>query len=138
MYRRHISILAGNLKTIFIKLELGKFTNYKNIFSIFFLAMWCNVTISSLCNMTLSAVYPSTDSHKIFWPVDDISHTYVTYSPVQMKCYSTQYGHMWLKGCHNPYKMEQSWKCTFLKLFTHMKTKSGWEKDFILDFRTTS
>ena len=26
-------------------------------------------------------------------------------------------------GCPNPSKMEQSWKCTFLKLFTHTNTK---------------
>ena len=38
---------------------------------------------------------------------------------------------MWLVGCLNPYKMEQSWECTFLKLFTHMKTKLD-EKNFII------
>ena len=40
--------------------------------------------------------------------------------------------HMWLEGCPNPYKMEQSWECTFLKPFTHMKTKLGWKKFFII------
>ena len=39
---------------------------------------------------------------------------------------------MWLEGCPNPYKMEQSWECTFLKLFTHMNTKSASKKDFII------
>ena len=33
--------------------------------------------------------------------------------------------HMWLEGYLNPYKMEQNWESTFLKLFTHMKTKLG-------------
>ena len=32
-------------------------------------------------------------------------------------------GHMWLGGCPNPSKMEQFWECTFLKLYTHVKTK---------------
>ena len=27
--------------------------------------------------------------------------------------------HMWLEGCPNPNKMEQSWECTFLKLFKY-------------------
>ena len=31
--------------------------------------------------------------------------------------------HMWLVGCPNPSKIEQSWECTFLKLSTHMNTK---------------
>ena len=31
--------------------------------------------------------------------------------------------HMWLEGCPNPSKMEQSWECTFLRLFTHTNTK---------------
>ena len=30
---------------------------------------------------------------------------------------------MWLMGCPNPSKFEQSWECTFLKVFTHMNTK---------------
>ena len=36
---------------------------------------------------------------------------------------------MWLEGCHNPYKMEQSWECTFLKLFAHRKTILGRKKN---------
>ena len=40
--------------------------------------------------------------------------------------------HMWLEGCPNPNKMEQSWECTFLKLFKHMKTKWASKKDFII------
>ena len=34
-------------------------------------------------------------------------------------------GHMWVEGYPNPYKMEQSLECNFLKLFTNMKTKLG-------------
>ena len=37
---------------------------------------------------------------------------------------------MRLVDCPNPNKMEQSWVYTFLKLFTHMKTKLGWKKKF--------
>ena len=36
--------------------------------------------------------------------------------------------HMWLEGCPNPYKMEKSWECTFLKLFTHTSTKLALKK----------
>ena len=35
--------------------------------------------------------------------------------------------HIWLLGFPNPNKMEQSWECTFSKLFG-MKTKLGWKK----------
>ena len=31
--------------------------------------------------------------------------------------------HMWLMGCPNPYMMQESWECTFLKVFTHIETK---------------
>ena len=31
--------------------------------------------------------------------------------------------HMWLGGCPNPSKIEQCWKCTFLNLYAHVKTK---------------
>ena len=31
--------------------------------------------------------------------------------------------HMWLEGYPNPHKMEQSWECTFLEVFTHMNRK---------------
>ena len=31
--------------------------------------------------------------------------------------------HVWLEGCPKPYKMEQSWECTFLELFAYMNTK---------------
>ena len=34
-------------------------------------------------------------------------------------------GHMWLEGYPNPYKMEQSWERTFLRLFTHTNPKSA-------------
>ena len=37
--------------------------------------------------------------------------------------------HMWLVGRPNHDKMEQSWECTFLKLFIHMKTKFEWKKN---------
>ena len=30
---------------------------------------------------------------------------------------------MWLMGCPNPYKLQESWECTFLKVFTHTMTK---------------
>ena len=40
-------------------------------------------------------------------------------------------GHMWLMGCPNPYEMERSWECTFLKLLTHMNTKWASKKIFI-------
>ena len=39
---------------------------------------------------------------------------------------------MWLEGCPNPYKMEQSWECTFLKLFTHTSTNLASKKIFII------
>ena len=39
--------------------------------------------------------------------------------------------HMWLEGCPNPHKMEQSWECTFLELFAHMNTKLASKKEFI-------
>ena len=42
--------------------------------------------------------------------------------------------HMWLVGCPNPYKIEQSWECIFLTLFTQMKTKSASKKDFIIHY----
>ena len=42
---------------------------------------------------------------------------------------------MWLEGCPNPYKMEQSWEYTFLKLFTHINTKSASKKDFIIGLK---
>ena len=38
---------------------------------------------------------------------------------------------MWQVGCPNPYEIEQSWEYTFLKLFTHMNTKSASKKNFI-------
>ena len=31
--------------------------------------------------------------------------------------------HMWLMGCHNPYKLQQNWEYTFLKVFDHTNTK---------------
>ena len=40
--------------------------------------------------------------------------------------------HMWLEGCPNPHKMEQSWECTFLEVFSHMNTKWASKKDFII------
>ena len=40
--------------------------------------------------------------------------------------------HMWLVGYSNPSKMEQSWEYTFLRLFTHINTKSASKKDFII------
>ena len=30
---------------------------------------------------------------------------------------------MWLIGSSNPYELQQSWVFTFLKVFTHTKTK---------------
>ena len=33
--------------------------------------------------------------------------------------------HMWLGGCSNPSKMEQSWERNILRLFTHINTKSA-------------
>ena len=36
--------------------------------------------------------------------------------------------HMWLVGCPNPSKIEQCWECTFLNLYTRMKTK--WASKF--------
>ena len=30
---------------------------------------------------------------------------------------------LWLMGYPNPYKMQESWECTFLKVFTHIKSK---------------
>ena len=40
--------------------------------------------------------------------------------------------HMWLECYPNPNKMEQSWECTFLKPFRHMKIKLASKKDFII------
>ena len=31
--------------------------------------------------------------------------------------------HMWLVGSPNPSKIEQGWECTFLNIYTHVKTK---------------
>ena len=31
--------------------------------------------------------------------------------------------HMWLGGCPNPSKIEKCWECTFLIVYTHVKTK---------------
>ena len=31
--------------------------------------------------------------------------------------------HMWLMGCPNPYKLQQNWECTFLKVINHTNTK---------------
>ena len=45
---------------------------------------------------------------------------------------SCRVAHMWLVGCPNPNKVEQSWECTFLKLFTHMMTKWAPNKVFII------
>ena len=42
------------------------------------------------------------------------------------------YRHMWLEGCPNPHKMEQSWECTFWGLFTHMNTNWASKKYFII------
>ena len=38
--------------------------------------------------------------------------------------------HMLLIGCPNPYKLQQSWGFTFLKVFTHTKTKWASRKIF--------
>ena len=42
---------------------------------------------------------------------------------------------MWLLGCPNPYKMEQSWECTFLRLFTHTNPKSASKIIFIIGLK---
>ena len=40
---------------------------------------------------------------------------------------------MCLEGCLNPYKMKQSWECTFLELFAHnYEYKMIIKKDFII------
>ena len=40
--------------------------------------------------------------------------------------------HMWLEGCLNPNKMENSWEYTFLRPFTHTNTKLASKKIFII------
>ena len=41
--------------------------------------------------------------------------------------------HMWLEGCPNPHKMEQSCEYTFLEFFVYMNTKwASKKKDFII------
>ena len=42
---------------------------------------------------------------------------------------------MWLLGCPNPYKMEQSWECTFLRLFIHTNPKLASEIIFIIGLK---
>ena len=39
---------------------------------------------------------------------------------------------MWLIGYPNPNKMVQSLECIFLNIFTHIRTKLGWKKIFII------
>ena len=48
---------------------------------------------------------------------------------------SSKVFHMWLVGCPNPYKMEQSWECTFLRLFTHTNPKSASKIIFIIGLK---
>ena len=36
--------------------------------------------------------------------------------------------YMWLGGCPNLSKMEQCWECTFLNLYSHVKTKLASKK----------
>ena len=36
--------------------------------------------------------------------------------------------HMCLGGCPNPRKIERGWECTFLNLYTHVKTKRASKK----------
>ena len=45
--------------------------------------------------------------------------------------------HMWLEGCLNPYEMEQSWECTFLRhlVTTSFKSKLSIKKDFIIELQ---
>ena len=43
--------------------------------------------------------------------------------------------HMWLLGWPNPYKMEQSWECTFLRLFTHTNTNLASKNNFIIGLK---
>ena len=40
--------------------------------------------------------------------------------------------HMWLVGCLNPNKMEQSWECISLNIFTHIKAKLEQIKNLII------
>ena len=37
--------------------------------------------------------------------------------------------HMGLMGCPNPYELQESWECTFLKVFTFENTNEH-KKDF--------
>ena len=48
---------------------------------------------------------------------------------IQMKVwFSAVHTHLCLGGCPNPSKVEQCWKCTFLNLYTHGKTKLASKK----------
>ena len=42
------------------------------------------------------------------------------------------YAHTWLMGCPNPCKLQKNWECTFVKVFTHTKTKWASKKHFII------
>ena len=39
--------------------------------------------------------------------------------------------HMWLVALPNPYKIEQSWECIFLKHYSHVNTKWALKKNSI-------
>ena len=43
---------------------------------------------------------------------------------------------MWLMGCLNPCKFEKSFECSFLKVFTHMNTKSALKTIFIIGLQS--
>ena len=45
---------------------------------------------------------------------------------------------MWLMGCPNPYKMHENSDCTFLKVFTHSKTKRASKFFSLAGFNITS
>ena len=48
---------------------------------------------------------------------------------------SLVHAHMWLEGCPNPNQMEQSWECTFLRLFNHANTKSASKTNSIIGLK---
>ena len=57
------------------------------------------------------------------------------YDESRVRIFSSILIHIWLVGCPNPYKMEQSWECTFLRLFTHTNPKSASKMIFIIGLK---
>ena len=96
----------GDAIKCFIKTLINlivKWNLWKNIYKMFFLNISKNVKIS------------------LFWRF--FIRKKLVSSKIFTRLYFYYFEHMWLVGCSNPSKIEQSWECTFLKLSTHVNTK---------------